>query len=393
MFIHKTQLPHPLRPDQYFSDEQHRVETRECFMPAWHLVASMADMPNPGDFVTTTLCDKPILVRNFDGEPHAFLNVCAHRHSLITSAKRGSSEKMRCQFHGWEYRADGRTREIPDARSFKQWDRKSTCLQKFRVQRLGELVFVSLQPDGQSLEQFLAPAWDIWAPFFDGKMMEHAASWDVDCESNWKIAIEIQLESYHVPLVHPLTFRKYPDEEVMDHVLEPNHSRYWTSVPLGPLQEFVLRTLGMPISETFQTQIVYPHLVFAGYAMFGLVTLVQPTSPTTCCFRNWLYTARGTKSGSLRTLLRRAMRSYAETSAKKVLTEDIRMFSGVQRGMRASPHRGVLSAREEQVYAFQRYIEERSAPSVTLLRPSREVTLREVPSGDEVPLDVERWLP
>ena len=68
------------------------------------------DLARPGDFLTFDLLETPILLRNFDGELRAFLNVCPHRHSRLTDKPRGNAEKLRCQYHGWEFNADGRHR-------------------------------------------------------------------------------------------------------------------------------------------------------------------------------------------------------------------------------------------------------------------------------------------
>jgi hypothetical protein len=45
MFVHKSQLEHLLRPDQYFSAAQHELEMRRLFDPTWHLVGTVHDLP------------------------------------------------------------------------------------------------------------------------------------------------------------------------------------------------------------------------------------------------------------------------------------------------------------------------------------------------------------
>ena len=42
--------------------------------------------------------------------------------------------------------------------------------------------------------------------------------------------------------------------------------------------------------------------------------------------------------------------------ARKVFREDASIYQGVQRGMEASPHRGVIGTREERVHVFQEYV-------------------------------------
>src|SRR5262249_11899476 len=125
MFIHKSQLQQLLRPDQYVSDSQYRDELDRVFGPAWHLVATTPDLARPGDFVTADLLGHPLLLRNMEGEIRAFLNVCPHRHSRLTDVARGSSPRLRCQYHGWEFNAEGRTGRIPDAQSFRPFDREN----------------------------------------------------------------------------------------------------------------------------------------------------------------------------------------------------------------------------------------------------------------------------
>src|SRR5918995_701064 len=94
--------------------------------PAGSLAAkrsARSELANPGDFLTFDLLETPILLRNFDGELRALLNVCPHRHSKLTEKPRGNTEKLRCQYHGWEYNAEGGTGKIPDAKAFRPWDR------------------------------------------------------------------------------------------------------------------------------------------------------------------------------------------------------------------------------------------------------------------------------
>ena len=114
MFISKTRLPHILPPDAYFNPKQLEQEAAELFQSAWHFVGTTNQLRKPGDFISTTLLDRPIQIRNFDGELRALSNVCAHRHCLITNKPNGNSPTMRCQYHGWEYGQDGATRKIPE---------------------------------------------------------------------------------------------------------------------------------------------------------------------------------------------------------------------------------------------------------------------------------------
>ena len=41
---------------------------------------------------------------------------------------------------------------------------------------------------------------------------------------------------------------------------------------------------------------------------------------------------------------------------KQVFAEDASIYEGVQRGMAASPHAGVIGTREERIHVFQKYV-------------------------------------
>lgn len=79
MFVHQQQLEFLLPAERYYSPEHHALETERLFLPTWHLVGLKSELPRPGDFRTLDLLGCPVIVRNFDGEHRAFLNVCSHR--------------------------------------------------------------------------------------------------------------------------------------------------------------------------------------------------------------------------------------------------------------------------------------------------------------------------
>ena len=46
----------------------------------------------------------------------------------------------------------------------------------------------------------------------------------------------------------------------------------------------------------------------------------------------------------------------AKLIARKVIAEDAVVYNGVQQGIAASPHPGVIGVREERIYYFQKYV-------------------------------------
>jgi phenylpropionate dioxygenase-like ring-hydroxylating dioxygenase large terminal subunit len=359
MFIHQHQLQHLLRPDQYFSPEQHRLELQRLFHDSWHPIATTNDLARPGDFLTLTLLDTPVLVRNFEGELRAFLNVCPHRHSRITDQPKGNCDRLRCQYHGWEFNKEGRTGQIPDARAFRPWDRENSCLRTFRLERCGEILFLCLSDSAPPLQDWAGPLWERWAPEFGGAY-EYSSAWAVDFPCNWKVVLENSLESYHIPLVHPKTFKDYPEETNSWHELDPNFSTFRTVIPndwVNRRQAGLVRSMGMAPTMEYWHHVRHPHVTFSSLDVHRMIFGVFPTSPTTCRYWTALFTLRGHRRGPVGWVLSRFLRPIVKAVAKRVFEEDGSIYQSVQKGLEASPHRGVIGTREERIFAFQQFVQ------------------------------------
>ncbi len=357
MFTNQHHLRHLLRPDQYSSEEQYRAELRHLFLPAWHPLAVKGDLARSGDFLTFDLLETPILIRNFDGELRAFLNVCPHRHSKLTEKPRGNTEKLRCQYHGWEYNADGHTGKIPDAKAFRPWDRENSCLRSFRVETCGDLVFVNLSDNGVSLREWLGPAWEPWESH--GGVYRYCASWEKDFPCNWKVVLENSLEGYHIPLVHPKTFGEMPLEEKSWHELTERFTSYKTIPPHDipdRISGWMVRRLGQPATGEYWHRVLHPHITGSSLDVFRMTQCVFPTGPKTCRYRSILFTLHGSRRGPFAWVLYRLLRWISRMIAYQVFNEDAFIYSGVQKGMEASPHPGVIGTREERIYVFQEYM-------------------------------------
>jgi phenylpropionate dioxygenase-like ring-hydroxylating dioxygenase large terminal subunit len=358
MFTNQHHLRHLLRPEHYTSEAQHRAELRHLFHPAWHPLCTTGDLARPGDFVTFDLMETPILIRNFDGDLRAFLNVCPHRHSRLTDAAKGTTATLRCQYHGWEFNKDGGTGKIPDARAFRPWDRDNSCLKRFRLETCGEVVFVNFSDTGPSLREWLGPLHDRWAPYLGGAY-RHALTWEADFPCNWKVVVENSLESYHIPLVHPKTFGEFPLEENSWHELEPTFTTFKTTIAndwVNRRQAWLVRRLGETPTMEYWHYNRHPHITVSTLDVHRLVMCAYPLTATTCRYRSTLFTLRGRTAGPLRWVLGRLLRPIVIGVAKKVFGEDGGLYPAIQRGLESSPHAGVIGTREERIYYFQRFV-------------------------------------
>ncbi|HWA96980.1 MAG TPA: aromatic ring-hydroxylating dioxygenase subunit alpha [Pirellulales bacterium] len=367
MFLHQGRLPHVLRPSCYTSQEHFDRELATIFRPAWHLVGTTADLRRPGDFITFELFGQPVQLRNIDGLFQAFSNVCVHRHCLLTSLAKGRSPKIRCQYHGWEYDHTGRTGHVPDPKNFVPFDREADRLETFRVERCGQLLFLSLEPAGPSLHQWLGQEFELLEACCDDRWRQTWA-WSVELPCNWKVPIENSLEGYHIPAVHPETFKVAPTSERTTHVLEPHATRFstyyvpwsWVESVLHTLEDGVMRALGARRREPYyEHRHLFPGLMVSAMDIATFCYAVIPISPTRCRAEIRLFGYRGQRASLLAGAVFALWAPLQRALTRRVIGEDMTIYAPVQNGMAASTHDGCLGAIEERVYAFQQYVHQR----------------------------------
>jgi choline monooxygenase len=364
MLIHQSRLPHVLEPRCYWSTEQHELELQAVFRPAWHLVGSASELSRPGDFKTFELLGQPVQLRRVENQWHAYSNVCVHRHCLLTSVPSGNSPKLRCQYHGWEYDQQGRTAHIPEPKNFAPWDRDANRLTKYRVETCGDLLFLCFEPDSPSLDESLGEGYETLKRLFSAPWRQ-AHAWSTDVEANWKVPIENSLEGYHIPCVHPQTFKVAPTPERIHHVLGPRATSYTTpSVApsrveslLFAIEDVLLRALGRTSSKSYTHHHFFPNVLVSVTDMLSLGLVVTPLGPARSRIdvRLFCYQPDGKNL-----LLRTGCSLWARLNraiSRMVLSEDFAIYPDIQRGLAASTHPGCLGAIEERVHAFQTYVQ------------------------------------
>jgi phenylpropionate dioxygenase-like ring-hydroxylating dioxygenase large terminal subunit len=368
VFSSRERLPHLLPPSSYRCADQHRDEAAALFLRGWHVVGTLDDVPRPGDFFTADLFGHPVQVRNFGGEARAFSNVCAHRHCLLTSLPRGRSDRMRCQYHGWEYGQDGRTRFIPEPKNFAPFEAGRERLRPYRLSTCGRLMFVAPADEAPDLRDYLGDFFDVCAGRFSDRRQTLAL--DPEYPANWKVPVENSLEAYHVPCIHPTTFRADPGEARSTHVLGTRATSFRTDLPFSPhsrldalYQRFegcVLRSLGCETTGTYEQHHVFPNLLFSFTDAISLVHCVLPTGPRTSrgVVRQFGLPAG---RGGTRRRLGRGWDRVAAAVTRRILEEDMALYPAIQGGLDASENAGVLGRCEERIHAFQAFVREAHA--------------------------------
>lgn len=359
MFVHQGKLDHILPASAYSSGEAYRAE-QLMFKHHWHVAGLSESVRDKGGYVACEIHGIPIIVHHGDSGIVAFRNVCAHRHSMLCPQGVGSQSRLTCQYHGWQYSGEGRVCKVPDGQSFKGIKSEDLRLDGLRAEVCGPFVLVCFDNASPSFRSHLGE----FSSEFDQCFGQHRlfGIWQTEHNVNWKIVCENAVESYHVPLVHPTTFGNYRASELHDHKLAPTYSRYADLQPWD--RSFVSRgfrllaalLLQEPNFERFKHTHIYPnHLLYYGDLM-STWTVVEPLSANRCRYRLYSFVPANIRWGGVGRLVQRLSSAVLMKQFRKILGEDMELWPKVHEGLAGSRFPGVLSCREERIWAFQKYL-------------------------------------
>ena len=194
---------HDIPTARHTGDVFHRLEQEHLWPHTWVMAGRAEDIAEPGDYFTFDDLGVPLLiVRGTDGEIRCFYNTCQHRGAPVVRDQRGSSRRLRCQYHSWTYEVDGGTLvSVPDERDFVDLDWEQRCLPRASCDTFAGFVFVNRDLDAPPLRDWLGPVVDMLEPFQGERLREvYRESRIVPC--NWKVTAEAFLEVYHFRHIH-----------------------------------------------------------------------------------------------------------------------------------------------------------------------------------------------
>ena len=155
----------------YSDDGVHRHELDAIFRRAWIGIGRTDQWPTPGDYAALEIGRVPVIVlRDKAGQLRAFANSCRHRGTLLLEG-RGQAAVITCPFHHWTYGLDGRLRGAPDMGNVAGFQKADYGLRPFRLETRDGFAFLSLDPDGPTLDQWLGDFSRLHAPWALGDMV------------------------------------------------------------------------------------------------------------------------------------------------------------------------------------------------------------------------------
>jgi len=192
----------------YTSDEILDLENSLIFSKEWICAGRETEIPKVGDYFTFNIGKQPIIIlRDTNKKVRAMSNVCLHRMMQIVEGK-GNNKNFTCPYHAWSYDLDGKlimARYMDRTECFNKSEMK---LPEIKCEISLGWIYVTLNPDIDSLSKSLASLNEILSPY---KMENYIdiISEDHVWDTNWKLLTENFMEGYHLPVAHQGTVGPY----------------------------------------------------------------------------------------------------------------------------------------------------------------------------------------
>lgn len=134
-------------------------ELSHVFSRAWLFLGHESQIPDGGDYLTTTMGEDDVLVvRQKKGDIKAFLNTCPHRGNRLCFAEAGTARGFICNYHGWSFGIDGKLRGMHESAAYEdsEFDKSQHGLHEVpHVASYKGLIFGNLDPEACTLDEYL----------------------------------------------------------------------------------------------------------------------------------------------------------------------------------------------------------------------------------------------
>ncbi|BFM15349.1 hypothetical protein R50073_15320 [Maricurvus nonylphenolicus] len=189
----------------YSDPEFYELEMEKVFRNDWVFVCNEAELSKPGDYYAFTLADEPmIVIRGKDGTLRAMSNVCRHRGTPLNDEGFGNKSRMVCPYHAWTYKDDGKLIGVSHPGNIEV-NKEEHCLPQFALESWHGLVFVNINGNAEPLAERYNGIEKYLKRYNIEKFVYGDGGEDEAWDTNWKLAIENGIESYHLFKVHKET--------------------------------------------------------------------------------------------------------------------------------------------------------------------------------------------
>ena len=199
--------------DAYIDQEVFELEMEHLFANTWVYVGHASQVPNKGDYYTTTVgTEDVVMVRHSDNSVRVLYNRCPHKGVKVAGEVCGNTGKFfRCPYHAWTFKTDGSLLAIPLKKGYENTGFESceashgmAVVPNVKVYR--DFVFCRLNPGGPSFEEFFGESLSTLDNMADrspeGKLEVAGGVLRYMHNCNWKMLVDNQTDTCHPMVAH-----------------------------------------------------------------------------------------------------------------------------------------------------------------------------------------------
>ena len=199
--------------DLYIDEDIFDLEMAQLFASTWVYVGHASQIPNPGDFYTTTVGSEPvIMVRHTDRSIKVLYNRCPHRGVKIAAESCGNTGKFfRCPYHAWSFKTDGKLLAIPlksgyENAGLENCDAARGMVAVDNVRDYRGFVFCRLNAQGMDFESYFGDSLSTIDNMVDrspeGELRVEGGVFRYIHHCNWKMLVDNQTDTCHPMVAH-----------------------------------------------------------------------------------------------------------------------------------------------------------------------------------------------
>jgi Rieske 2Fe-2S family protein len=355
-------------PAKYYVDpELFEHEMRVFFRRMWVCIGRFSDLETYGSYLARHVAGASLLVVRTSkaGEPdqvRAFHNLCRHRGTALCAEEHGRfAGAIQCEYHAWTYDFDGRLIGAPHMDGAANFERENFPLLSVAADVWDGFIWVRLSDEGDTLRAQLADLPARFAPWRMGDL-RRGDGITYDIKANWKLVIQNFSECLHCPNLHPALNK-------LSHYLsgenEPLRPTYMggrmdlnDGVATMSMDGTCPRTLLPGLSPEDQRRVyyyaVFPNLLISAHPDYVMAHTLWPLAPNrTRLVCEWHFDPAELARSGFRL---DDVREFWDMTNR----QDWHVCELAQQGISSPAYRpGPYSAREDLLYAFDRFIVER----------------------------------
>lgn len=278
--------PLQLHRDIYLSDAVFALEMQRIWARSWLFVAHASQVTEPGSYLTLNLAGQPlVLLRRSDGGFSLLHNRCAHKGAALYTAPSGNTgPTLRCPYHGWSYRQDGRLLSQPLKQDYVASGFEA-CPAQLGLAPYGELAthrgFIFARAERPSGGADFATCMGELLPMLDlladrspqGQLRVAGGVLRTRFAANWKIYLENIVDAVHPVTTHASVTTS---AQTASAALQTEHSAGAPSAPLA-LRQLLPFGAGYSFFEQMGARLLPQghsvlgtrHSIHTGYAALG----------------------------------------------------------------------------------------------------------------------------